>query len=57
MISISFWEKEGIALEDLAIKHKDFGDRFDDPEQCIGYKLCDAVGEKVGTVEKLFVSD
>ena len=44
-------------MEDLAIKHKDFGDRFDCPEKCIGYTLCDAVGEKIGTVEKLFIND
>jgi hypothetical protein len=31
-------------------------DRFEEPEEYSGYELCDPLGQKVGSVEKLFVN-
>ncbi len=31
-------------------------DRFEEPEEYAGYELCDPLGQKVGSVEKLFVN-
>lgn len=44
-------------MDDVAIRYKSFGDRFDDPENYTGYTLHDPVGGRVGAVQKLFVND
>ena len=31
-------------------------DRFERPEECAGYWVCDPLGQKVGSVEELFVN-
>ena len=33
-----------------------FGDPLETPEKCVGYRVCDPLGQKIGTVEKIFVN-
>lgn len=33
-----------------------FSDSLGVPEECVGYRVCDPLGQKIGTVEKIFVN-
>ena len=37
--------------------HKKSTDRFESPEQYIGYALCDPRGREIGRVKRLFLND
>lgn len=37
--------------------HKKLTDRFESPEQYVGYGLCDPRGREVGRVKKLYLND
>lgn len=32
-------------------------DRLGVPEECVGYRLCDPLGQKIGSVEEIFVNE
>lgn len=36
---------------------KKLTDRFDSPEACLGYGLCDPRGHEIGRVKKLYLND
>jgi hypothetical protein len=35
---------------------RSFSDPLGAPEECVGYRVCDPLGQKIGTVEKIFVN-
>ncbi len=34
-----------------------FSDRLEAPEKCVGYQVCDPLGQKIGSVEEIFVNE
>jgi hypothetical protein len=43
-------------LSELVTRPAELRDRFEKPEGYVGYGLCDPLGQKVGSVEQLFVN-
>ena len=39
-----------------AVNRGDLGDRFETPVEYVGYKLCDPLGKKIGSVQQLFLN-
>jgi hypothetical protein len=47
------WGRGGVGSATYAIETRE---RFERPEEYAGYAVCDPLGEKVGSVEELFVN-
>ncbi len=43
-------------MSELVTRPAELRDRFEKPEGYVGYGLCDPLGQKVGSVEQLFVN-
>jgi hypothetical protein len=49
--------REEHALTHTAVNRGELGVRFETPLEYVGYKLRDPLGQKIGSVQELFVND
>jgi hypothetical protein len=56
---LPLWQhrREEYALTHTAVNRGELGDRFETPVEYVGYKLRDPLGQKIGSVQELFVND
>lgn len=43
-------------MQTTSVERKELGGHFDTPEEYHGYEVCDPLGNRVGTVEQVFVN-